>query len=109
MTRPTVPAGCAITGFQTSRDGKLWILQVSGDTQPGDIFVAEAGGTNLRPLTNALPPEIEPANLVVKERAQGQGGLGLRGDRIQRNQNGPNHGSRLATHRGTKPTPPGKF
>ena len=64
---PRVPAGRTITGFETSRDGRRWIMRVAGDTSPGDFFVADAGGANLRALTNALPPEIEAADLVAGE------------------------------------------
>lgn len=62
---PTLPAG-EIRSLRISRDDSRMAFYVNGDRQPNDLYIAEIGG-EARPLTAALNPAIDPADLVESQ------------------------------------------
>lgn len=62
---PTLPNG-DIGNIRFSKDDSKLTLLLSSDTTPRDIYTVTLGGEAQR-LTNAINPEINPANLVESE------------------------------------------
>jgi dipeptidyl aminopeptidase/acylaminoacyl peptidase len=64
---PSIPDG-AVSGIVISRTESKMALYVNGDRSPNDLYVLQIGGGKAAArLTNALSPEIEPADLVTSE------------------------------------------
>lgn len=63
---PEIP-GSNIEGLAISESEKYLLLGLGTSRTPGDLYLFEFGGTELKKLTNNLNPEIDPANLAVSE------------------------------------------
>jgi len=63
---PAIP-GTNITNVNISESENLLLLGLGSSRTPGDIYVYEFGGTELKRLTNTLNPEIKPDDLVSAE------------------------------------------
>jgi dipeptidyl aminopeptidase/acylaminoacyl peptidase len=63
---PAIP-GTNITNVNISESENLLLLGLGSSTTPGDIYVYEFGGTEMKRLTNTLNPEINPDDLVNAE------------------------------------------
>jgi len=63
---PAIP-GTNITNVNISESENLLLLGLGSSRTPGDIYVYEFGGTEMKRLTNTLNPEIKPDDLVSAE------------------------------------------
>ncbi len=66
VTYPEVP-GANINNLAISESEKYLLLSLGTSRTPGDLYLYEFGGSELKKLTDNLNPEINPADLVVAE------------------------------------------
>ncbi len=63
VTYPEVP-GASIKGLTISDSEKYLLLGLGTSKTPGDLYLYEFGGTEMKKLTDNLNPEINPADLA---------------------------------------------
>ena len=59
--------GSNIEDLAISESEKYFLLGLGTSRTPGDLYLYEFGGTDMKKLTNNLNPEINPANLTEAE------------------------------------------
>ncbi len=63
VTYPEVP-GASVNGLTVSDSEKYLLLGLGTSKTPGDLYLWEFGGTEIKKLTDNLNPEINPADLA---------------------------------------------